>query len=109
MGYLTIPQVLLTANTTTAFSDIGKHYYSTSNVDISLTIANNSTIGWPVGSTITIVNQGTGNILIEQDSGVSLYLGGNSTAANRTVTSYGLATVLNVAANVWFINGSGVV
>jgi len=39
---------------------------------------------------------------------VSLYLAGNSTPANRTVTTYGMATLLNVAANVWMINGTGV-
>jgi hypothetical protein len=33
-------------------------------------------------------------------------LSGNSTAGNRTVTTYGMATVMNVAANIWMINGT---
>jgi hypothetical protein len=61
-----------------------------------------------VGTAISIVNRGTGNITIAQGSGVSLYLAGNATAGNRTITTYGMATLLNVAANVWMINGSGV-
>jgi hypothetical protein len=39
---------------------------------------------------------------------VSLYLAGNSTAGNRTISTYGMASLLNVAANVWMINGTGV-
>jgi hypothetical protein len=73
-----------------------------------LTIANNTSVSWTVGTAITVVNRGSGNITIAQGSGVSLYLAGNSTAANRTVTTYGMATLLNVAANVWMINGTGV-
>ena len=59
-----------------------------------------------MGTAISIVNRGTANITIAPGSGVSLYLAGNSTSANRTVTTYGMATVMNVAANVWMINGT---
>lgn len=108
IGYRTVPQVLLTANSVAGLTDVGKHYYSTSNVDVVLTIANNTSTSWLVGSTIDLINQGTGNILVEQAPGVSLYLNGNSTAANRSVASYGMATLINVAPDTWFINGSSV-
>jgi hypothetical protein len=108
IGYLNIPQVSLSANTTTAASDTGKHYYSTSAANLSLTIANNSSVSWAVGTTITIINQGTGTITVGQGSGVSLYFAGNSTAANRSLSTFGMATIINVASNTWFINGSGV-
>jgi len=106
IGYRDIPQVSLSSNVTTALTDAGKHYYSTSASNLSLTIANNTSVSWPVGTAISIVNRGTANITIAPDSGVSLYLAGNSTSANRTVTTYGMATVMNVAANVWMINGT---
>ena len=108
IGYLNIPQVSFGANTTTAASDAGKHYYSTSAANLSLTIANNSSVSWAVGTTITIINQGTGTITIGQGSGVSMYFAGNSTAANRSLSTFGMATIINVASNTWFINGSGV-
>jgi hypothetical protein len=108
IGYLNIPQVSLAANVTTALTDSGKHYYSTSASNLVLTIANNTSVVWPVGTAISLVNQGTGNITVAQGSGVSLYLAGNATAGNRTVTTYGMATLLNVAANIWMINGTGV-
>jgi hypothetical protein len=108
IGYLNIPQVAFTANATIAATDAGKHYYSTLATANALTIANNTSVSWSVGTAITVVNRGSGNIIITQGSGVSLYLAGNSTPANRTVTTYGMATLLNVAANIWMINGTGV-
>jgi len=108
IGYRDIPQVSLSSNVTTALTDAGKHYYSTSASNLVLTIANNSSAVWPVGTAISIVNRGTANITVAGGTGVSLYLAGNSTAGNRTVTTYGMATLLNVAANIWMINGSGV-
>jgi hypothetical protein len=57
---------------------------------------------------ISIANQSTSNISVALQSGVILYLAGNVTSASRTITSYGLATLLKVNTNTWFINGSGV-
>ena len=108
IGYRDIPQVSFTGNATIAATDAGKHFYSTQSTNYTLTIADNSSVSWPVGTAISIVNRGSGNITVAQASGVSLYLAGNSTAANRIVTTYGMATLLNVAANVWMINGTGV-
>jgi hypothetical protein len=108
VGYRDIPQVSFTGNATLAATDAGRHYYSTLATANTLTIANNTSVSWSVGTAISIVNRGSGNITIAQGSGVNLYLAGNSTPANRTVTTYGMATLLNVAANVWMINGTGV-
>jgi hypothetical protein len=107
IGYLNIPQVSLAANATIAATDAGRHYYSTSASNLTLTIANNTSVSWAVGTAITVVNRGTGNITVAQGSGVSLYLAGNSSTANRTVSTYGMATLINVEANVWMINGTG--
>jgi hypothetical protein len=108
VGYRDIPQVSFTGNATLAATDAGRHYYSTLATANTLTIANNTLVSWSVGTAISIVNRGSGNIIIAQGTGVSLYLAGNSSAANRTVSTYGMATLLNVAANVWMINGTGV-
>jgi hypothetical protein len=107
IGYLNVPQVSLASNITTALVDSGKHYYSTNSSNSTLTVADNSAVSWPVGTSFIVVNRGTGNVTIAAAAGVSLYLAGNSTAANRVLTTYGLATCLNLAANVWMISGSG--
>jgi hypothetical protein len=108
VGYRDIPQVSLAANTPIAATDAGRHYYSVSASNLSLTIANNTSVAWPIGTAISIVNANTGNILINQGTGVSLYLAGNATAGNRVLSTFGMATIMNTAANVWFINGTGV-
>ena len=109
IGYRDIPQVAA-GNVTLALTDAGKHYYSTAAYITTLTIPTNANVGFPIGTAITIVNQGTGNITVANAATVTMYLASNSTAStNRTVTSYGMATLLKVATNTWFIDGSGVV
>jgi len=73
---------------------------------LALTIANNTSVSWPIGTAISIINGGTANILINQGTGVSMYLAGNATAANRVLGTFGMATVMNTAANTWFISGT---
>jgi hypothetical protein len=106
IGYLEIPQISLSANVTANLTVSGKHYYSTSASNLALTLADNSAVSWPVGTAISVINRGAANITVAPAAGVSLYLAGNSTSANRTVTTYGMATVMNVAANIWMINGT---
>ena len=107
IGYLNIPQVAFSANATIALTDAGKHYYSTTASNLALTIANNTSVSWPIGTTITVIERAAGNIIITPGTGVSLYYAGNATAGSRVLSAYGLATLINVEANVWMVNGSG--
>jgi hypothetical protein len=108
IGYRDIPQVSFTGNATIATTDAGKHFYSTQSSNFTLTIANNASQGFQIGAAITVVNQGTGTISIAQGSGVTLYLAGNATSGNRSVSTFGMATIMKVATDTWFINGTGV-
>jgi hypothetical protein len=108
VGYLEMPQVSA-GNVTLALSDSGKHYYSTASSPTTITIPNNANVAFATGAVITVVNQGTGNITIGRQNAATLYLGGNATSASRTITTYGVATLLKVASDTWFINGTGVV
>jgi hypothetical protein len=107
IGYRDIPQVAA-GNVTLAATDAGKHYYSTTAGNLTLTIPLNSTVPFTTGTAISIVVQAAGNILVNAASGVTLYMAGNSTAANRVVGGYGMATLMKVASDTWFINGTGV-
>jgi hypothetical protein len=107
IGYLNIPQVSA-ANATLALTDAGKHYYSTTAGNITLTVPLNSSVGFATGTAISIVVQAAGNVLVNAASGVTLYMGGNATAGNRVVSTYGMATLMKVATDTWFINGTGV-
>jgi hypothetical protein len=107
IGYLNIPQVAA-SNTTIGLTDAGKHYYSTTAGNLTLTIPTNANVAFATGTAISIVVQAAGNILVNAASGVTLYMAGNSTAANRVVGGYGMATLMKVASDTWFINGAGV-
>ena len=107
IGYRDMPQITA-ANLTLIAGDAGKHYYATNTSPTTLTIPLNSSVAFALGTVITVVNQGTGNITIARGT-CTLYLAGNSTIASRTITSYGVGTLLKVATDTWFINGNGVV
>ena len=47
------------------------------------------------------------NLTITPGSGVTMYLSGNATSASRTLGNYGMATVMKVGTDTWFINGTG--
>jgi hypothetical protein len=107
IGYRDIPQVIFTSNATLSLTDAGKHYYSANSANV-ITIPNNATVSFNIGTAVSIVQQGTANLTITPDSEVTLYLAGNSTAGSRTLGNFGMAILMKVATNTWFINGTGV-
>lgn len=106
IGYLEVPQVA-SGNVTLALADSGKHFYSTSSNPTTISIPTNANVAFPIGTAITIVNQGTGNITVNRGT-TDLYLSGNATSASRTISTYGMVGLLKVATDTWFINGNGV-
>ena len=107
IGYRDVPQITV-ANLTLIASDAGKHYYGANTNPTTITIPLNSSVAFGNGTAISIINQGTGNITVANAAGVQLYLAGNATGGSRTLTSYGMATLIKVQVNTWFINGTGV-
>jgi hypothetical protein len=107
IGYRDIPQVT-SANVTFALTDGGKHYYSTTAVN-TLTVPNNTNVAFPTGTAISIINGISANIAIALQANVTMYLATNNVSSSRTITGYGMATLIKVNTNTWYINGSGVV
>ena len=107
IGYRDIPQVT-SANVTFALTDGGKHYYSTTAVN-TLTVPNNTNVAFPTGTAISIINGIGANIAIALQASVTMYLATNNISSSRTITGYGMATLIKVNTNTWYINGSGVV
>ena len=108
LGYRDVPQVT-SANVTFALTDGGKHYYSNQSAPNTWTVPANANVAFPVGTAISLVNQGSANVSVALQANITMYLAGNSTSSTRTLTSYGMATVLKVSTNTRFINGTGVV
>jgi hypothetical protein len=92
-------------------SDAGKYVYYTQSANVTLYIPNSGSVPFINGSTIMVVSKtsSSANVTITPNTGVSLYLVGNTTSQSRNVTTYGMATLFMAEANTWFINGTGVV
>jgi hypothetical protein len=107
VGYVTVPQTLTSGTYTLTTADVGKHVYITATGG-TITIPANATLPFAIGTTIAIVagpSATTTTITIASDT---LYLGGYGSTGNRTLSAYGMATLLKVAATTWFISGTGV-
>jgi hypothetical protein len=107
----TVPQNAQITNYTLQLSDAGKHIYYTQNTNVILYIPTTSNVAFSNGTTIMIVSRtsSSANVTVSPNTGVSLFLAGNTTSASRNVTTYGVSTLINVDANTWFISGTGIV
>lgn len=82
-------------------TDSGKHIsISTGGVTVPSGV-------FSVGDTVTIYNNSGSNQTITQGTSVTLRQVGTSNTGNRTLSQYGLATVLCVASNTFVITGGG--
>ena len=106
----TVPQNAQSTNYTLQLTDAGKHIYYTQASNTILYIPTTSNVAFANGSTIMIVSRtsSSANVTVSPNTGVTLYLAGNTTNASRNVTTYGMASLIQVEANTWFINGTGV-
>lgn len=94
---------------TTVLGDAGKHIYhpSADTTARTWTIDSNANVAYPIGTTLTFVNDtsaGTVTIAITSDT---LVLAGTGTTGSRTLAAGGVATALKVTSTRWIINGNG--
>jgi hypothetical protein len=103
-----IGKLTLSGNVTLSANQAGTFLYSTASTNSTVTVPSNANVAFAVGTTITVVQQGSGAITLSPQAGVTMYLGGNNISTSRTVSPYGIGTLLKVDTNTWFINGTGV-
>lgn len=105
VGYINAPQ---STNTTLALTDQGKHVYFTGGSTATLSVPTNASVAFPTGTTILVVNNNSGNLTIQNaTSGVTFQLA-NGATGNRTVATKGMATLLYVGSDTWYVSGAGV-
>lgn len=96
-----IPQNSQTSSYVLQASDAGKHIsITTGGVTIPASV-------FGIGDAITIYNNSGTNQLITPGVSVTLRKAGTSTTGTRTVSQYGLVTILCVSSNVFVITGAG--
>lgn len=110
VGYLNIPQNIKSADYTLVANDAAEHIYHPS-ADTTAriwTIPANASVAYPIGTTLTFVNDtGAGTITITVTSDV-LALAGSGATGSRTLTASGVATALKVTATRWIISGTNI-
>jgi len=110
IGYRDIPQLIGNANVTLGLTDAGKHIYANSAPAFTITIPTHANVALPIGTAVSIVQAGANGVTISPQSGVTLRFAGNPAATgNRTISTSGVAALIKVENNVWYISGSGVV
>jgi hypothetical protein len=96
IGYRSIPQSL---NTTAAASDIGKHLY----VSATTTVPSGVFVA---GNEFLVVNSSASTVTLTEGAGTTLRLGGTATTGSRTIAAYGVANVLCVGTEEFYVTGN---
>lgn len=104
-GFRGAPVVSIDADRTFGATDSGKCIRLTGTTTRTWTIP---PAVFGVGTTILIRSFSTQALTIARGVGVELRIPASSTNANRSVASYGYASIFQEASNVWIISGAGV-
>jgi len=107
IGYREVPQNAQNGAYTLGLADVGKHIFSANTAAQTITLPTNAAAAFAVGTALTIVNAGTSPITVSA-AGVTLYQAGSSNTGNRTIAARGMATLLKVGTDTWFISGAGI-
>lgn len=109
IGYRQMPQnsQAAAAAYTLVLADDGKHIYLTTGTVNALTVPANSSVAFPIGTVITVVNNNSGACTITGPAS-SLQLANGTAATSRTLATKGMASMVKVATDFWYVSGAGV-
>ena len=108
IGYRQMPQNSQTGATyTLVLADDGKHVYLNTGSVNALTVPANSSVAFPIGTVITVVNGNSGICTITGPAS-SLQLANGALATTRSIATKGMATMIKVATDLWYVSGAGV-
>lgn len=72
------------------------------------TVPPNSSVAFPTGTVISLRNAvGGGSVTITRGSGVSIYIGGETTSKDPSFAQGGIATLVKEGTNTWVVSGAG--
>jgi len=107
VGYLDIPQNVQASTYTTVLADAGKHvYHAVAAAAATWTIPANGTVAYPIGTTLSFVNDSANAITIAITTDTLVWSPGTTTGS-RILAAGGMATALKVTATRWLISGTG--
>lgn len=106
-AYQRLPQVAKSAAFSFDLTMDGGHVRYTG-AAAAATIDPNGTTAFPRDAAILVVNDGSGALTVTRGAGVTLIWAASGADANRTLGIGGMAMILQVATNRWFISGAGI-
>ena len=107
VGYLGTPQNAQATNYTLVLADSGKQIYmAAAQAATTYTIPANSSVAFPVGTSVTFVNSSTNSMTISITTD-TLTLSPAGTSGSLTLAQYGIATAIKVTSTLWYISGTG--
>lgn len=107
IGWRDCPQNVQDATYSFALADRGKNVHHTSGSGHTWTIPANGSVAFPVGTSIVLTNIGSGAITVAITTD-TLYWAGLGTTGSRTLSQYGMATLVKISSTAWMISGTGV-
>ncbi|WFU37320.1 hypothetical protein QA640_22780 [Bradyrhizobium sp. CB82] len=104
-----LPQNSKSAAYTTVLADAQKHilHPSADTTARTFTIDSNANVPYPIGTTMTFVNQNAAGVLTIAITSDTLRFAGTGATGSRTLAANGIATALKVTATEWIISGVG--
>jgi len=105
-GYLEVPQNTQNVNYTTVLSDSAKQIYHSSGSPHTHTIDSNANVPYPIGTTLTFVNENGAAALSIAITTDTLRFIPAGTTGTRTLAANGRAVALKTTATNWQISGT---
>lgn len=88
--------------------DAGKMILHASASAHAWTVPPNSSVAFPLGTQIMLVNRASGAITITQGAGVAIILSSTNATGNKTLVDGGQAIITKTDGDVWVCDGAGV-
>ena len=105
IGWRDCPQNSQTSSYQLVLADRGKQVLM-NGTSLTLTIPDNGTVAFPIGTTIMVVNTNTTSLTIAITTD-TMTLANSTTTGSRTLARNGMATITKIGATSWLISGSG--
>lgn len=104
-----IPQDSQSAAYTFALTDAGKHilHPSADTTARVFTIPANSSVAFPIGTVLTIINQNAAGVITLSITSDTMRWAPSGTTGSRSLSANGVATVVKLTATEWILNGVG--
>lgn len=108
IGFRGVPINTQDATYTAVLGDSGRCLLHTSASAHTWTIPTNAAVAYPTGTVIVLANIGSGVTTIARGSGVALRISGTSTDQDVDIAQHGIASIIKLDTNSWYISGTGV-